>query len=86
MSQSDSRKIVKSLLSSLQQIFKNSTRQARERAWNKISSDRGKAEVRRLINNPSMTLNHFDDFLTFKENHITFKQFLLYDRTEDDNA
>lgn len=66
-SQGDSRKIVKAILIALQDLFKRSTRQARERAWNKICTDRGKAEVRRLINNPSMQISKFDNFLTFKE-------------------
>jgi hypothetical protein len=67
MSQADSRQIVKSLLSSMKTLFKNSTRGARQRAWDKFYSERGNAEVRKLINNPSITLNHFDAFLTFKE-------------------
>lgn len=67
MSQSDSRKIVQSLLVAMKGLFQNSTRGARERAWNKFCTERGKAEVRKLINNPSLGLNHFDDFLTFKE-------------------
>jgi hypothetical protein len=64
---SDSRQVTKSILAAMQTVFKNSTRGARERAWNKFTTERGKAEVRKLINNPERPLNHFEDFLTFRE-------------------
>lgn len=86
-SQADSRQIVKSILSNMKSLFLKSTRGARERVWEKLWSDRGKNEIRRLINNPSMGLNKFDVFLTFKEeNLITFKEFLLYQEDNDDKV
>lgn len=63
----DSRILIRKTLAFLQDLFKASTRKARERFWEKLTSERGRADVRRLINNPSMTLNHFDSFLTFRE-------------------
>ena len=67
MSMADSRQVVKAILSAMKGIFQNSTRGARERAWNRFCTERGKAEVRRLINNPAMQISKFEDFLTFKE-------------------
>jgi len=74
----DSRQVVKSLLSTMKDMFKKCTRGTRERAWDKLCSDRGKKEVKRLINNPSINLNHFDDFLTFKEwlNEVTMNNWV----------
>lgn len=62
----DSRVIVLNLLKCLQSNFQNST-SARQRAWDKLTSTRGKESVQKLINNPKITLNHFGNFLTFKE-------------------
>jgi hypothetical protein len=67
MSQADSRQLVKSILSNMKELFRNSTRGARERAWSKFYSTKGNEAVRKLINNPSLQINHFDNFLTFKE-------------------
>ncbi len=67
MIEADSRKVVKEILAAMKRIFSDSTRGARERAWKKFCTERGKAEVRKLINNPAKPLNQFEDFLTFKE-------------------
>jgi hypothetical protein len=67
MSQADSRKVLSQILRCMQNTFQNSTRGARTRAWNRLTSPRGRAQIERLINNPSMGFNHFEEFLTFKE-------------------
>lgn len=67
MSEADSRKIVEDILRCLQNIFKKSTRGARERAWKTITSGEGKSEIDKLVNNPGRTLKLYQHSLTFKE-------------------
>lgn len=67
MSQADSRKVMAQILRTIQSSFQGSTRGARTRAWNKLVSPQGRAQIEKLINNPSMSFDKFGAFLTFKE-------------------
>lgn len=67
MSEADSRKVMSQILRNMQRTFQGSTRGARTRAWNKLISPPGRAQIEKLINNPSMAFEKFGAFLTFKE-------------------
>ena len=67
MATTDQRKTVEALLQAIQSIFKKSTRGARERAWNSLTSSKGRSEMGKMINNPERSLSLYRDLVSFKE-------------------
>ena len=54
------------LATALRNVFRNHTKNNREKAWNSITSVAGNEEINRLIVNPNRPLNKFGT-LSFKE-------------------
>lgn len=66
-SSTDHRKATEDLLRCIQSVFQRSSRGAREKAWERITSSKGKADIKTLIANPSRSISQFRDLITFKE-------------------
>jgi hypothetical protein len=62
----DQRSVCNDIARSLQTIFVRYSTTARRRGWRAITSDAGRREVDKLINNPTRSLSAFRT-LTFKE-------------------
>lgn len=60
------RDAIKDMAKGLSKVFKNYGRQARDKAWAKLISKKGKKEVEKLLINPKKPLNQFFK-LAFKE-------------------
>ena len=54
------------LATALRNVFRNHTKNNREKAWNSITSSAGHKEIDKLIINPNRPLNGFNS-LSFKE-------------------
>lgn len=67
MSSTDHRKATEDLLKSIQSVFQRTSRGAREKAWERITSSKGKEDVKSLIANPNRNISLFRSLITFKE-------------------
>ena len=63
---SNVRKAIKDMAKNLSDVFKDYGRQAREKAWKKLISSKGKKEIERMLVNPKRPLNKFFK-LAFRE-------------------
>lgn len=67
MSNTDSRKTTEDIIQSIRSIFQRSSRGAREKAWERLFSTKGKEEIKTLVVNPNRGMNQFRGLITFKE-------------------
>ena len=66
MDQTNSKKAIVDMATSLSHVFKKYGRNTREEAWDRLTSPAGKNEVRKILQNPNQSLNMFSK-LSFKE-------------------
>jgi len=68
MSKNDSRPAIQDLINSIRDVFKNYTRETRDKAWHKgILSSEGRNAINKMIKNPSVPITGTARFLKFKE-------------------
>lgn len=64
---SDPREALEDIFGALKTIFGRYSREARYKAWRAVTSSKGKQEVERLLNSPSVQVRGTAKLLTFKE-------------------
>lgn len=80
-SNSDARKTLQELVDDIKRVFKKYSRTARERAWDALTSSRGKKEIDQLIKNPSKNVYGVNRWLSFKD-WVEEKEKLITERED----
>jgi hypothetical protein len=68
VSKNDARPAVKDLIDAIRGVFKNYSRETRDKAWHKgILTQDGRKAIEKMIKNPKVPITGTSRFLNFKE-------------------